>query len=412
LSAPMRPTHFLMTAALPRLPSGKVDLIELAALDARQSPPERPALRTEGAAVTSLSGIVRQAWTGILSAESFDADSTFDAAGGDSLKGLDLLVRLEARLGRHIAIGTLGLETRPSELIGRLAQGGETAPVLEDTRPHFVFFPGMWGDDINTSDFCRLLSPHFQVMAIDPRLGGDALNGDYDGARYFSAAIDAIRSAGPHRRLWMVGFSFGGKLAADTARRLLLSGTAVEAVVILDGEVGHSWRRLNTARNAKRAAIGPRFRVGLATHGGAMRYLLNAIVVRATPIAVRHRANRTVRALLGFVHHFGSAETYRHVSRSVISQTRRRAFGDLPAGFLPMPLSLLISDDPWHDPARPDLSWGERCEAVHKISVGGTHLTMLSPPTSGVVAAELRRLDDTLRAGYEARRHAAQDANT
>ena len=75
-----------------------------------------------------------------------------------------------------------------------------------------------------------------------------------------------------------------------------------------------------------------------------------------------------------------------------------------------MPLTLLISDDPWHDPSRLDLNWGDRCEAVHKIPVGGTHLTMLSPPTSGVVAAELGRLDDRLRPGYEARRHAFQDA--
>jgi acyl-CoA synthetase (AMP-forming)/AMP-acid ligase II/thioesterase domain-containing protein len=410
LSAPMRPTHFLMMAALPRLPSGKVDLVELAALDAQQLPPEPPALTPENAAATALSSIVRQAWSSILSAQSFDADDAFDAAGGDSLKGLELLVRLEGLLGRPIPIGVLGLETRPSELVERLAQTGETAPIPDDTRPHIVFFPGMWGDDINTSDFCRLLSSRFQVMAIDPRLGGDALTGDYSGARYFSAAIDAIRRSGPHPRLWMVGFSFGGKLAAETARRLLLAGTAVEAVVILDGEVGHSSRRLNRTRNVKRAPIGTRLRTGLATHGGATRYLLNAIASRTMPIAVRHGADRIVRAQLGFVRRFGSAQTYRDVSRAVVSQTRRRAFGDLPAGSLPMPLTLLISDDPWHDPSRLDLNWGDHCEAVHKTPVGGTHLTMLSPPTSGVVAAELGRLDDRLRPGYAARRHAFQDA--
>jgi thioesterase domain-containing protein len=409
LPAPMRPTHFFMLAGLPRLPSGKIDLIELAALDAQGRPSERTVVATERPAASALSGIVNQAWTSVLSAESFNADSAFDAAGGDSLKGLELLVRLEALLGRHIAIGTLGLDTRPSELIKRLTQGGKIVSVPQDTRPQIVFFPGMWGDDVNTSDFCRLLSRPFGVIAIDPRLGGDALIGHYDTARYFSAVIDAIRRVGPHRRLWLVGYSYGGKLAAETARRLVASGTAVEAVIVLDGEVEGSSRRLHAAERARNRRLSSRLRSGLNEHGGVARYLLNGIAVRVAPIAVRFGATRVMRALLAFIRRFGSAATYRHVFREAVAQTRREAFGVLPAGPLPMELWLLVTDDPRHDRSRPDLTWGDRCRAVHRISVGGTHKTMLSPPTSDVVAAELARLDKALDPDGGAERQTVQD---
>jgi thioesterase domain-containing protein len=295
-----------------------------------------------------------------------------------------------------VAVGTFGLETRPSELTRRLMRSGQTAFIPEDMRPQIVFFPGMWGDDVNTSDFCRLLSLHFRVMAIDPRLGGDGLTDGYDAVRYFSSATDAIRRAGPHRRLWMVGFSFGGKLAVETARRLLASGTAVEAVVVLDGEVQASARRLKSAEQARRGLRGSPLRSGLDSHGGAARYLLNAAVVRMAPIVVRLRATRILRALLALVRRFGSVETLRNVSRSAISQTRRRALGVLPAGSLPMAIWLLVTDDPFHDPARPDLSWDDHCQVVNRIAVGGTHYTMLSPPTRDVVVAELMRLYDAL----------------
>jgi acyl-CoA synthetase (AMP-forming)/AMP-acid ligase II/thioesterase domain-containing protein len=394
LPAPMRPTHFFVLAALPRLPNGKLDLIGLAALDAQQPSSGVPIAPLEASATSGLSDIVRQAWTGVLSPESFDADMAFDAAGGDSLKGLELLARLEALLGRDVAAGALGLETRPSELIRRLTPITGADHSADDARPLIALFPGMWGDDISTSDFYRCLSQRFPVMAIDPRLGGDALIGDYDAARYFATAIAAIRRAGPPRRLWLVGYSFGGRLAAETARRLLAAGTAVEAVIVLDGAAVDSWL---SAEHEQRRGPMARLRSGPAAHGSVTRYLLNGLVVRVAPFAARRRANRLLRSLLALALRFGSAESYRNASRTVIQLSRRRAFGDRPTGALPMALWLFITDDPMHDRSRPDLGWSDWCQEVHRVSVGGMHRTMLSPPTREVVLAELARLEIALR---------------
>jgi hypothetical protein len=139
-----------------------------------------------------------------------------------------------------------------------------------------------------------------------------------------------------------------------------------------------------------------RLRSGLGEHGGVGYYLLNGVVVRLVPFTVRHHANRALRALLAFVLRFGSVQTYRLVSRSVIALARHRAFGDLPAAILPMAVWLFISDDPWH--ALPDLGWGGRCQELHRIAVGGTHKTVLLPPARDVVIAKLARLEVALRA--------------
>jgi acyl-CoA synthetase (AMP-forming)/AMP-acid ligase II/thioesterase domain-containing protein len=398
MPAAMRPTHFFTLTALPRLPSGKLDLVKLAALDARQIFSGGPMASLDARAISDLSGIVRQAWTGVLSAESFDANMAFDAAGGDSLKALDLLVGLEALLGCHVAVGMLGLETRPSELIQRLSEIARLDPTVDDTRPLIVLFPGIWGDDVGTSDFYRDLSQRFRVIAIDPRLGGDALVGDYDAARYFAAAIAAIRRNGPPQRLWLVGYSYGAKLAVETARRLLASGAGVEAVIVLDGPADNSYWR----RNEQRRELVPRLRFGPAAHGGLARFLVDIIVVRVAPVAARLGGNRFLRSLLALARRFGSAETYRNVSRTVIGLTRDRAFGNLPAGALPMALWLFVTDDPLRDPSRPDLGWEDRCQELHKISVGGTHLTMLSPRTREVVIAELARLEVALHPNSKA----------
>jgi hypothetical protein len=158
-----------------------------------------------------------------------------------------------------------------------------------------------------------------------------------------------------------------------------------------------------------RRGLSTRLRSGLADHGGVARYLLNGAVVRVAPIAVRYRATWLVRALLGFVLRFGSAETYRLVSRAVIALTRHRAFGNLPAGPLPMALRLLVTDDPWHDPSRPDLGWGDRCWEVHRISVGGAHKTMLALPTREVIMGEPGRLEVALRLNRSAGQQECND---
>jgi acyl-CoA synthetase (AMP-forming)/AMP-acid ligase II/thioesterase domain-containing protein len=393
LTAPMRPTHFYMLASLPKLPTGKLDLAELALLDARQGPAGTHVVSI--APTSALSRLVRQAWAELLSEDSFDADTAFDAAGGDSLKGVNMMVRLEKLLGRDIAVGTLGLQTRPSSLIKRLQENAANSSAPDD-RPLIVFFPAMWGDDVHSSDFYRLLSQQFRVIAIDGRLGGDPLEGEYDAERYFAAAQEQIRRAAP-QRLWLMGFSYGGRLAAETARRLLATGVLVEALVVLDGGVGASARRFYAASRGPPVKLGERVRSGVILYGSLPGYMLTVIAVRLARIFSRYRAAGALRILIAVVARWGSQQTNYRVSRAVIALSRRAAFGDIPFIALPMPLWLFVTDDPLHDPGMPDLGWGARCRKVHRIPVGGIHKTMLLPPIRETIFLQLERMERTLR---------------
>ncbi|HEX3916271.1 MAG TPA: alpha/beta fold hydrolase [Caulobacteraceae bacterium] len=395
LEGAMRPTRILRLDAMPLLPGGKVDLAALAALAAEAEPDPTPVEAL--AALSPLEDLVRRAWTAWLPAASHAEDATFEAAGGDSLLGLKLVLSLETLLERRLPFGLLDPQTRPSDLARGLTRLGSGAGD-DNSRPLLAFFPGMWGGDTGNAEFIRRLEPRFRVIGVDPRLGGDALAGDCDAARYFAAVLATIRAALPAPRLWLVGESFGGKLAAETARQLAQAGVTVEAVVVLDGETGGSHRRERMfARAPKPRPLRVRLREGVATHGGPLRLAVQAALGRWSARAVRRDDPRLQLRLAALARRVGSPETRRLMDRAAIGLVRTRAFGDLPAGRLPAPVRLFVTDDPNHDPARPDLGWQERCERVVRVPIGGTHLTMLRAPVLDVVLERMAELEVALR---------------
>lgn len=393
LEGAMRPARLLQLAAMPVLPGGKLDHEALGALAAE---PERQSAEAPAAA-SPYEEIVRRAWTAWLLQSTYADDLSFEAAGGDSLLGLKLVLSLETLLERALPFGLLDPETRPSDLVRHLA-GLDGAAATDDDRPLLIFFPGMWGADITNQAFARRLSPRFRVVGIDSRLGGDALAGDYDAERYFAGTLDAIRAALPARRLWLVGESFGGKLAVETARRLAGAGSHPEAVIVLDGEAGISRRRARMFAQASRPRpLKIRLAEGLNTHGGPLRLALHTVLGRLSGLADRRRDPRLQSRLAAIARRIGSAETRRVMERTAIGLVTARAFGDLPAGPLPMPLHLFITDDPHHDPARPDLGWAGRCERVVRAPIGGTHISMLRAPIVETVLERMAELEVVLR---------------
>lgn len=398
LNAPAQPAQFIRLDVMPVLPTGKLNLAALTALatpDVLDAKPEQLGSTT----VAALSGddledTVRHAWTTVLSASSFEADMPFDSAGGDSLKGLTLIVTLEAALGRVVPMGTLGTTTTPRDLINRLRESTNTTPLARNDRPHVVLFPGLWGDDIHTTDFFRGLAERFNVTTIDWRLGGDAMTGDFDGVRFVREAIETIRRIAPTPRLWLTGYSFGGRLAAEVARHLLDAGIPVEAVVILDGEAG---RRVNPPSARDERTVMTRLRTVRLEHGGSLPALLHSVTFRIAVAAARRHIKWALRGAVSVVRRWGSNSSRRTMTREITRLARLEAFADLPSGFLPMPIVLLVTDESMRNQPRPDLGWASRCQQLHTIAVGGSHLTMLSLPTRNTVLAKLDELEVALR---------------
>ena len=198
----------------------------------------------------------------------------------------------------------------------------------------------------------------------------------------------------PAERLWLMGYSYGGRLAAVVARMLLESGTRVEAVVILDGEAG---RRVNPPPASDERTLLMRLQAAKRTHGGVVRALLHGAAFRIAVAAARRHDRWALRRVMPVVTRWGSENSRREIAREITRRARIEAFADLPSGFLPMPIVLLFTDEPTRDRSRPDLGWASRCQQLRTIPVGGSHLTMLSPPTRDIVLAKLAELEVALR---------------
>ena len=104
LPAALVPSAFVVLAALPLTPSGKVDRARLPA-------PDRAARRGGEPARTAMERVVADVWSQVLGVTSIGRDEDFFALGGHSLKAVQVTLRLEARLG--VAVTLRGLFARP-----------------------------------------------------------------------------------------------------------------------------------------------------------------------------------------------------------------------------------------------------------------------------------------------------------
>lgn len=401
LSPGMWPHRIVLIDALPRLPNGKPDAQGLAALDRASAPPAAMALPPEqGAPLSPVARAVGDAWARLLSAASLSADLPFEAAGGDSLKAMNLMLLLEQRLGVAIAPDSLDLRTRPSELIARLerprsgdeAVGGSGLPLL-------YLFPGIFGADLDAADFARRMAGRFAVTLVDYRWGGDDLAGSFSGERLIGAICDRIRNALP-ARIWLVGHSFGGKLAVEVARRLHDAGIAVDTILILDGvPTDDRLRSRETIERIEPARA--RVRRGIASEG-AFGFLRDRMHKRGVWLAgaaaralVARRHYRAARMVLALLDNRWLHDAHLTARRWMIAKTRSLAFADLPvASRLDAALILLVSSEQRYPPALyPDLGWAPYFARIEAIRVDIRHADFFA---AGANDALVRWIDERL----------------
>jgi acyl carrier protein len=179
----MRPARFYLVDALPRLPSSKLDVAALAALDARNAQQERggadaaPASSPDG---SSLEAVVARAWLNALHAPVAGPEDDFFAAGGDSLKAIALTLELERALGVEL----------PVTLINEAPRFAALCRALKEERRHWVplvtlkpgegavplfFVHGLGGNVVDLFPIARRMRYPGAVIGVQARgLAGEA----------------------------------------------------------------------------------------------------------------------------------------------------------------------------------------------------------------------------------------------
>lgn len=175
--------------------------------------------------------VVRRAWTDALPNAPFDPDTSWEAAGADSMRSLHLVLNLERSLDRKVSFDLISRHMTARTLARVLSEPATAAPA---DAPTVFLVPGVFGDGPILADFRRSFGRDVRFVVVDLPDMETAFAVHADLPATGRRVGDAIDRQAPHGPLQLAGFSFGGLVAFEAARHLVDLGRDVVLVGLLD----------------------------------------------------------------------------------------------------------------------------------------------------------------------------------
>jgi amino acid adenylation domain-containing protein len=233
----MVPSSFTALEALPRTASGKLDRRALPAPERgltgrggqERAAPPRDAVELR------LAEIVQE----LLGLEEIGVRESFFDLGGHSLAAVRLVGRIREVFGAALPVAALFQAPTVEALAALVRDGGEIArsPLVPlragEGPPLFLIHPG-GGSVFAYLDLVRRLEdgqPVFGLQALGLEPGEEPLRDAGEIAERYLAEIRRVQAFGPWH---LAGWSFGGIVAFEMARRLRAQGEEVAALVLID----------------------------------------------------------------------------------------------------------------------------------------------------------------------------------
>ncbi len=248
----MVPSQLVELDAIPLTKSAKVDrraLIEPA--------PEEAASVDE--AIDELDQAVLDAWRDALQLSSLGLDADFFESGGNSLLGVEMLAVVEREFLVELRLSTLFDARTPRQLAALIrakTASSKGAPLdhvvtlrggQPDSRPLWLIHPA-GGSLVLYEPMVSNLSSHRRVLGVEASgLDGTSvpLASVEDLADH---QLEAVLRAQPHGPYRIVGYSIGGVVGLELARRLVERGEKVELLGAIEAGVPAGPRALGTRR--------------------------------------------------------------------------------------------------------------------------------------------------------------------
>lgn len=235
----MIPAVLLFPDSLPRTAGGKVDRQALPEVKRGADPGAAPATRPLPETPTELA--LAEIWQDLLGIGQIRVDDGFFDLGGDSLQAAVLMVRIEARFNRRISPGVLIQHGTLRGLAGQLAADDGTGPPgllvalqpLGDKPPVFLF-PGSDGEVLELRELAANLGTSHPLYGLKGGDFGDLAGNPKSIEQTAAQYVVEIQTNCPSGPYLLVGYSFGGHLALETARRLADGGEMPPVVVLID----------------------------------------------------------------------------------------------------------------------------------------------------------------------------------
>jgi amino acid adenylation domain-containing protein len=228
----MVPTAWVDLDELPLSGHGKVDLRKLP----EPIVTENPAPSREP---TEFERRILLAWRAALGLEHIRLNDDFFAIGGDSLRAMALVARLESELGRRVPVNLLFHARTPERLAAELVSGDlDLAPLVllrdgDRSRPMF-FIHSLGGDVWIYCDLVRAMKSEAAIFGL--QLSGlNRVGSTPETVRECAADyLRYVRQTQPHGPYRFAGYSSGGLLALEMAAQLRNEGEVVEFVGLID----------------------------------------------------------------------------------------------------------------------------------------------------------------------------------
>jgi amino acid adenylation domain-containing protein len=398
LPAPMLPSVIAELERLPLTPSGKLDrralpaLTSLAGTNHGHVAPETP-LEIE------LCGL----WQDVLEVSQLGVTDDFFATGGDSLRAVRLMARVQRRYGLELPIAAL-IEA-PS--VRQLARAIAAAPATASApRAAIMLHAGKPGD---TPLFCvhPVGGNVLCYMPLARRLGSTcyALQArGLDGrsrphtsvvemASAYAAEIAHKQPSGP---LHIAGWSFGGVVALEIARQLRHAGRELGPLLVLDSIASVKWQ-VQASDDALLECMAMEL-LGTQVDDALFQSLFVEPGDRSDKLQKLLAAARA----RGLDADGGDTGRLEHVF-AIIQNNIRAAYDYRPASYAgevvllrcqdPMPARLLRMHDmigSVYD--APDNGWGALCPQLRVVPVRGDHLSLVFEPYVEQVADAVRSI--------------------
>ena len=212
-------------------------------------------------------------WESVLGVEDIGPNDDFFEAGGTSLLTAPLFHQIHCRLGRRLPLSTILHAPTIASMAMLLHEGVDEqwgwAELLKagGTRPPLFIAPGLLGEPLGMLPLAHAIETPRAVYG----LRGQGLIDGEEGARTIDdmaeRQLGPIRDLQPHGPYSLLGFSLGGAVVVEIARRLLDAGEEVEFVGLIDTHT--SWACLKwNERLSQAARLPPRWpRAAASTQG-------------------------------------------------------------------------------------------------------------------------------------------------
>jgi amino acid adenylation domain-containing protein len=333
-----------------------------------------------------------EVWSELLGVRTIGRDESFFELGGHSLAALRLFARIAKEWKIRIPMAALIQAPTPrmlGEAIDRERSGNKASrsivvPVRPDgDLPPLFCIHGGDGGVFFYRDLVEQLPPGRPLLAIEaPALSADdeavPVSVEETAAAYV-AALCEHQPSGPYH---LAGYSYGGLLVIEIARRLLAAGETVAFAGLFD--------TINPAAPVRQYRLLERAEVfwDAQEHPGLLGKIGRILKRTREGIATHFRVRFEIRTARSS----GVTEPHSQLRMLKVRETHwesMKAYQPAPLGCHITLFKSRATDDKFHIPD--DYGWRPLVDSIEIVNVDGKHLTMFAPEHVASLAREINR---------------------